>query len=207
MKVILNKDVYNLGEEGDVCDVARGYARNYLLPQKLAVLHTNENISYFESRRGAIEKRKEEKRKLAKSLKERIEDTVLTIKMSAGDTGKLFGAVTNATISNALAKEGIEIERKNIDVPSNSIKMLGNSVVKVKLYESELADLQVQVVDENEKKNSKTETDKTEKMQEKQPDHNKEENEEVKKAESTATEAEKADDKTSEIELSEKTTE
>ncbi|MCF7945229.1 MAG: 50S ribosomal protein L9 [Spirochaetia bacterium] len=206
MKVILNKDVYNLGEEGDVCDVARGYARNYLLPQKLAVLHSNENISYFESRRGAIEKRKEEKRKLAKSLKERIEDTVLTIKMSAGDTGKLFGAVTNATISNALAKEGIEIERKNIDIPSNSIKMLGNSVVKVKLYESELADLQVQVVDENEKKSSKTDADKTEKTQEKHSDKNNEEKEEI-EAENTAVEAEKNDDETSDKELSEKTSE
>jgi len=150
MKIILNKDVYNLGEEGDICDVARGYARNYLLPQKLAVLCTNENKAIFESRKGAIEKRKEEKRKLARSLKERIEETSLTIRMSAGDSGKLFGAVTTATIAEALAKEGIEMERKNIEIPSSSIKMVGDYTAKVKLYESELADLQVKVVSEKE---------------------------------------------------------
>ena len=69
MKVILNQDVHNLGEEGDVKDVAPGYARNYLIPQNLAVPHTKGNLALFEHRRAAIEKRKEEKRKEALSAK------------------------------------------------------------------------------------------------------------------------------------------
>src|SRR6056297_2295947 len=98
MKIILNEDVYNLGEEGDVCDVARGYARNYLIPKNLAVPSTRENIAIFESRRSAIESRKEEKRKAAQSAKERLEGMELVLPMNAGESGKLFGSVTAGMI-------------------------------------------------------------------------------------------------------------
>ncbi len=146
MKVILNQDVYNLGEEGDVCDVARGYARNYLIPKKFALPNNAVNRAFFESRRAFIEKNKESKRKAALSKKEKIEEIKLKIKMSAGDSGRLFGAVNNATISEALAKEGIEVERKKIEIESSSIKMVGSYTVRVKLYENEVAELAVEVV-------------------------------------------------------------
>ncbi|MGM0431223.1 MAG: 50S ribosomal protein L9 [Spirochaetota bacterium] len=152
MKIILNKDVYNLGEEGDVCEVANGYARNFLLPQQLAVPYNNANVALFRSKEAAINKRKEEKRAAAMSLKERLEGLELTIKASAGESGKLFGAVTSQTIAEALAKEGIQIERKNIDVPSNTIKMIGEYNILIKLYEKESATIKVSVVDENRQK-------------------------------------------------------
>ena len=159
MKIILNEDVYNLGEEGDVCDVARGYARNYLFPRELAVPYTKENISIFESRKAAIEKRKEEKRKSAQSLRERLEGKELVIPMNAGETGKLFGSVTNAMIVEQLAAEGIELEKKQIDVPSNTIKMTGTYSIRVRLYENETAEITIKVVNQNKPESQQTETE------------------------------------------------
>jgi len=149
MKIILNKDVDNLGEEGDVCDVARGYARNYLFPKELALVYKRENIAKIENRRVAIEKRKEEKRQSALGLKERIEEKEIIIKMNSGQGGKLFGSVTNTMIADELKKEGIEIEKKKIEVSSNSMKMLGTYSVRVRLYESNEAQLTVKVVNQN----------------------------------------------------------
>ncbi len=146
MKIILNQDVYNLGEEGDVCDVANGYARNFLLPKGLAVPCNNANLAIFKSRSAAIEKRKEEKRKSALSLKEKLQETTLTIKMTAGDSGKLFGAVTSQTVVDALAKEGIQVDKKKVDVPSHTIKMVGTYSVLVKLYEKESATVKIDVI-------------------------------------------------------------
>ncbi|MDC7126093.1 MAG: 50S ribosomal protein L9 [Spirochaetales bacterium] len=145
MKIILNEDVYNLGEEGDVREVANGYGRNYLLPQGLAVAYNKHNLSVFESRKEAIEKRKEEKRRAAQSLKEQLQNLSLVVKMPAGETGKLFGSVTNAVIADALEKEGITIERKKIEVASSSIKMIGKYTVLVKLYSGEIAKIEVTV--------------------------------------------------------------
>ncbi len=146
IKVILNQDLPNLGEEGDVCSVANGYGRNYLLPKGLAVPYTTKYINIFEQKKDLIAKKKEEKRQDALSLKEKIEQIEgLEIKMPVGDTGKLFGSVNNAVVADALAKEGITLERKKIEVPENAIKMIGNYNVKVKLYESESATLKLVV--------------------------------------------------------------
>ncbi len=143
MKIILNQDVYNLGEEGDVCVVANGYARNFLIPQKLASIFNKQNIAMFESRKAAIEKRKEEKRLASAGLKDKIEAITLELKVSSGDTGKLFGSVTNANVAEELKKEGITVERKKIELPGHTIKMIGEFIVKVKLYGNETADLKL----------------------------------------------------------------
>ena len=143
MKIILNQDVYNLGEEGDVCVVKNGYARNFLVPQKKAVLFNRENSAMFESRRAAIEKRKEEKRVASASLKEKIDAITLELKVSAGDTGKLFGSVTNANIAEELKKAGVVIERKKIELPQHTIKTVGEFIGKIKLYGNEIADLKI----------------------------------------------------------------
>jgi large subunit ribosomal protein L9 len=145
VKIILNEDVYNLGEEGDVCEVANGYARNYLLPQNLAVIFNRQNASVFEHKKVAIEKRKEEKRKTAQGLKDQLENLSLSVKMPAGETGKLFGSVNNAVIADALEKAGVTIERKKIDVASNSIKNIGTYTVLIKLYSGETAKIEVVV--------------------------------------------------------------
>ncbi len=148
MKVILNQDVPNLGEEGDIVVVKRGYGRNYLLPKGLAVHFNKSNQAVFASRAEAIEKRKEEKRKAAASTKERLDEMTLTVVVTAGDTGRLFGSVTSAIIQEALAKEGIEVERKRIEVETHSIRMVGDYKVRVRLYEGETAELNLVVTSE-----------------------------------------------------------
>lgn len=146
MKVILNQDVVNLGEEGDICTVADGYGRNYLIPQKLAVPYTRQYIAIFEQRKEQIEKRKEEKRQAALSLKEKIEALEsIEIKMPAGEGDKLFGSVTNAMIADTLLSAGVEVERKKIELMGQVIKLIGTYNIKVKLYNNEAASLKVVV--------------------------------------------------------------
>jgi large subunit ribosomal protein L9 len=145
MKVILNKDLPNLGEEGDVCDVNPGYARNYLLPRNLVLQYNNKNLSLLEGRRETIEQRKEEKKKQAMSVKDRLEAEPLTITMPAGENGRLFGSVTSATVAEALEKQGIDVERKQIDIPAKTIKSVGTTKIRVRLYDQHEAELLVQV--------------------------------------------------------------
>jgi large subunit ribosomal protein L9 len=145
MKIILNQDVVGLGEEGDIREVAEGYARNYLIPRKLAVRHSKQNLAQFTSRKSAIEGRKEEKRKEAMGLKERLEAEELRFTMPAGESGKLFGSVNNALIGAELEKRGYTLERKRIEVPEHHIRQIGTFAVKVKLYGNEEASLKVVV--------------------------------------------------------------
>lgn len=145
MKVILNEDVKHLGEEGDVKDVAPGYARNYLFPRNLAVIYNKFTVAYFESRKEQIEARKVQKRQDAMSLKEKLEALSIVIPMPAGPSGKLYGAVTSQTIADELQKQGQDIERKRIDVPGNALKSAGNYTVQVRLYENAVASLAITV--------------------------------------------------------------
>lgn len=152
MKIILNQDVPNLGEEGDVCVVKDGYARNYLLPTGAAVLYNNENLSIFKSRAAAIEKRKIAKREASASLKERLDDLTLKLVVSAGDSGKLFGSVTALMVQEELAKQGFEIERKKIEFASHTIKQVGQYTARVHLYENESSIIKLNVVSEADEK-------------------------------------------------------
>jgi len=145
MKVILNVDVKSLGEEGDVKNVANGYARNYLLPRNLAVPYNDATVLVFEARKAEIEARKEQKRKDSASLKEKLEAAAIDLVMPAAANGKLFGAVTANVIVEALAKLGFEIERKRVEIPGSTIKVVGNYKAFVKLYEAQVAELKVSV--------------------------------------------------------------
>ncbi|WP_455382652.1 50S ribosomal protein L9 [Salinispira pacifica] len=145
MKVILNADVPNLGEEGDVREVKRGYARNYLMPRNMAMPFNKQSMAVIESRRALIEKRKEEKRAQAQGLKQRLEALTLNLSMPAGENGRLFGAVTSATVAEELSKQGISIERKRIEIPEHTIKASGNYRVHIRLYGNEEAALRVLV--------------------------------------------------------------
>ena len=143
MKVILNQDVPNLGELGDIKEVAPGYARNYLFPRNLALLFNMKTKALFEKRASEIEALKAAKRNDSSSLKEKLEAEEIAITVPAGQNGKLYGAVTNATIYDELLKKGIEIDRKKIEVPGRSIKSVGNYKILVKLYEKDEATLKV----------------------------------------------------------------
>ena len=146
MKVILNKDLAPLGEEGDVKDVAKGYARNFLFPRGIALPYNENTIRLFESRREEIEARKVQKRSDAAGLREKLESLVLEITMPAGANGKLYGAVTSQTVADELAKLGYQIERKRIELPVAHFKNVGKYKVMVKLYESAAAEININVL-------------------------------------------------------------
>ena len=152
MKIILTQDVVNLGEEGDVRAVKDGYARNYLLPTGAAVIYNKTNAAVFASRAAAIEKRKAEKRAMAASLKERLDNLTLEIVVSAGESGKLFGSVTSVMVQEELKKAGFEIERKKIEVATHAIKMTGTYHVVIHLYENESSHVKLVVISEAEVK-------------------------------------------------------
>lgn len=145
MKVILNVDVKSLGEEGDVKNVANGYARNYLLPRNLAVPYNEATVLMFEARKAEIEARKEQKRKDSASLKEKLEAASIEVVMPAGANGKLYGAVTTHVIADALTKLGFEIERKRIELAGIAIKTVGTYKASIKLYEAQTAEIHVVV--------------------------------------------------------------
>jgi large subunit ribosomal protein L9 len=145
MKVILNTDIPNLGEEGDVLNVSPGYARNYLLPKGLVSMYNKTNLSILEGKRKAIEKRREEKRQNALSLKDRLNNGSVDFSMPAGDNGKLFGAVTAQMIVEALEAQGITVERKKVDIPGHTLKALGNYKIRIRLYAEEEAELLVNI--------------------------------------------------------------
>jgi large subunit ribosomal protein L9 len=145
MKVILNLDVVGLGEEGDIKEVTDGYARNFLLPKKLAILHTRENLAALQHRMAAIQKRREEKRQEALGLKERLEAEEIKFSMPAGENGKLFGSVSSAMVATELEKRGYQIEKKRVEIPDHTIRVVGSFKVKVKLYDKEEATVKLTI--------------------------------------------------------------
>jgi len=146
MKVILNKDLAPLGEEGDVKDVAKGYARNYLFPRGIALPFTPRMMKLIEGRRAEIEARKEQKRLDARGIKEKLDALELSITMPAGANGRLYGAVTNQTIADELVKAGFQIERKRIELAGNGFKSVGKYKATVKLYENNSAEISIAII-------------------------------------------------------------
>ena len=145
MKVILREDVDRLGSVGDIVNVKPGFARNYLLPRKLAVIANPRNIKEFEHHKRVLKKKAEKIKNAAQSLAEKISSKPLVIKAKAGEEEKLFGSVTTIDIERALNEEGFEIDRKKI-VLEEPIKRLGEYKVKVKLHPEVVTELTVQVV-------------------------------------------------------------
>jgi|GEM_PF-69432 len=156
MKVILNKDLPTLGEEGDVKDVAKGYFRNYLFPRGIALPYNPQSIKLFEARKEEIEARKTQKRQSAMGIKERLESMELTIAMPAGPNGRLYGSVTSQTVADELAKFDFQIERKRIDLAGTGIKNAGKYKAAIKLYENSSAELQIIIIGQEIKTESKT---------------------------------------------------
>ena len=145
MNVILLKNVDNLGQTGDTVKVKDGYGRNYLVPRGFAVIADERN-----SRRMAHQKRQAEAAAAkevgaAKELADKIDQTAISIKREAGEEGKLFGSVTNRDIAEALAAEGVDVDRRNI-VLDEAIRNIGVFTVKVKLHSSIEASVKVYVI-------------------------------------------------------------
>jgi large subunit ribosomal protein L9 len=156
MKVILDKDMATLGEVGDVKDVARGYARNFLFPQGIALPYNEKTIKLFETRKEEIEAHKAQKRQDASGLKEKLEALCLVLIMPAGANGKLYGAVTVQTVADELVKQGFQIERKKIEIPGNTIKSVGKYRIAIKLYESAAAECSLTIEGQPVKAETKT---------------------------------------------------
>jgi large subunit ribosomal protein L9 len=134
MEIILKKDVENLGLEFDTVNVKPGYARNFLIPKGFAVLATPKNRKTLEE---TLEARKEEEAGLiaeANAKVEQLKKIAITIAAKAGTGDKLFGSINNANLAEALAQEGLEIDRKYIRIPGNSIKRTGKYTALIRLH-------------------------------------------------------------------------
>jgi len=147
MKVILFKDVPGLGEEGDIKDVAPGYARNYLFPNGFAAEDIVFNRNRIKEQRKKIDIKKVKKRENALELAEKISSISINISAAVGKNDKLFGAIHEADIVKSLQEQGFDIDRKNI-LLSEPIKSIGIYKVPVKIYEDVKAELKVWVVKE-----------------------------------------------------------
>ena len=132
VKLILTAGVHNLGESGDLVSVKPGYARNYLLPQGLAILATEHRVAQLEHNQRIIAEKAAKELKDLEGAKKRLEGLSLEISARAGDEGKLFGSVTSANVAELLAAEGFEIDRRRI--VSDNIKSVGEHEVSIKLH-------------------------------------------------------------------------
>ncbi len=144
MKVILQKDVKNLGKAGDLVTVANGYARNYLLPRRMALEATEKRVKEFAHLQKVAEAKRRKALAERQELIKKLQGVNITIKAAAGDTDKLFGAVTSHDISNELEKHGFSIDRRDI-VMEGPIKMLGQHKATVRLGEGLEAELTIAV--------------------------------------------------------------
>jgi large subunit ribosomal protein L9 len=147
MEVILREHVDNLGRRGEVVKVADGYARNYLLPRKLALVATEGNKKQIERERAKFEAKEQEERKIAEALAARLANIEIVIARRVGETEALYGSVTSADIVEALAAKGFDIDRRKLQLPE-PIKSLGETDVPVRLARDVNASVKVKVVPE-----------------------------------------------------------
>jgi large subunit ribosomal protein L9 len=142
MQVILLEKVVNLGNLGEVVRVRDGYARNYLIPQKIARRATDAALKEFEARRAEIEKVQAEKLAAAQAQGEKLAGLTLTIVQKSGVDGRLFGSVTNMDIAAALHKQGFEsVEKSQVRLPNGAFKAVGEYPVQVALHADVVVDI------------------------------------------------------------------
>ena len=147
IEVILKEDVEHLGHSGDVVRVAPGFARNYLLPRKLAMQVTEGNKRQIEHVKKVAAQRTAEERAVAEQVAQRLSGVVCVIARKVGETDTLYGSVTSSDIADVLAAQGIEIDRRKIQLPE-PIKHLGDFQVPIRLHRDVTAQVAVQVVKE-----------------------------------------------------------
>jgi large subunit ribosomal protein L9 len=152
--VILREHVDNLGRRGEIVKVADGYARNYLLPRKLALPATEGNKKQIERERQKFEIREAEDRKIAEAVAERMTSLELEISRKVGETEALYGSVTAADIADALAAKGFQIDRRKLHL-QEPIKRLGEFEIPVKLHREVTTRVKVRVIAETVEKTEK----------------------------------------------------
>lgn len=147
MEVILRDHVDHLGRRGEVVKVADGYARNYLLPRKLALVANEGNKKQIEREKVKLDAKESEEKAVAESLAARVGAVEVSIARRVGETEALFGSVTTADIAEALAAKGFEIDRRKIHMP-DPIKRIGEFEVPIKLHREVTVTIKVKVVPE-----------------------------------------------------------
>ncbi len=133
MKVILLADIKSLGKRGDIKEVADGYARNYLIPKRLAQSADKGNLNIVEHEKFLKTKAEEKQLADATAVAEKLDNRTLIVKANVGEGGKLFGSVTTGDISSALAEQGINIDKRKIEI-SEPIKSVGSHQIAIKLH-------------------------------------------------------------------------
>ncbi len=151
MKIILMQDFESLGLEGDIVDVANGYARNYLIPKGIAVRSDNATLKTLETRKEKIMVRRMKDKKSAEQVGEKISQMIVNLRRKSGEEDRLYGSVTSRDIAQELEKGGVVIDRRKI-VLEGAIRALGEFEVSVKLYPEVIARLKVVVDKEEEEK-------------------------------------------------------
>ena len=147
MKMILLQDVKSVGKKGDLINVSEGYAKNFLLPRKLAVEATKSNLNDYDLKQKADARRKQEELEAAQEMAKALEDKVITIKVKTGSNGKLFGAVTNKEVAEEIVKQTkLPIDKKKVSI-GDSIKMLGQRPAVIKLHPKVTAEVVVKIVE------------------------------------------------------------
>lgn len=144
MKIILMQDIESLGFEGEIVDVARGYARNYLIPKGVAIEASNANLKALELRKGKISAKRMKDKEDAEKAKEKISQITVSVRAKAGDEGKLYGSITSRDIAQKLKQQGVEVDRRKI-VIEEAIRTLGEFEVLIKLYPDVVATIKVVV--------------------------------------------------------------
>lgn len=145
MKIFLLQDVKKLGKAGDIVDVSDGYAKNFIMPQKLGKEATKEIINEWKIKKGAEAKHKEDDRQAAIALAKELSQKKLTLKIKGGENGKLFGSVTAKDIADLLSKDyGLTVDKKKI-VLKDAIKTAGIYEVEIKLHPDASAKVSVAV--------------------------------------------------------------
>ena len=144
MKVILLQDVKGQGKRGQLIDVSDGYARNFLLPRKLAQEATADNLNTMKMNDKALQEKRQKEREQAVALAAQLKARTSLVKAKGGGAGRLFGSVTNAEIAEALAARGMNVDKRKI-VLSDPIKNVGTYTVKCKLGYEVVADLTVEI--------------------------------------------------------------
>lgn len=146
MKVILQQEVKKLGKKGDIIEVSEGYARNYLLLQKLAIPATATNVNTVSQKKASEERKAQQAMDEAKFLAAQMSKVEVTIHVKIGEGGKLFGSVTTKDIADALlSQHKIELDKRKIDL-KDAIKAVGTYPVTIKLYPEISAKIQVHIV-------------------------------------------------------------
>lgn len=147
MKVIFLQDVKGQGKKGEIKDLSEGYVRNFLLPKNLVKIASDGNVKTLDMQRASEDKRKLKEKEDAIALGKKLEELVIQVKAKAGEGGRLFGAITNKQIADALAALGYKIDKRKIEL-DEQIRSLGTTQVPVKLHADVKVTLKVQAVEE-----------------------------------------------------------